>query len=172
MSPPWMKFGNGIRLSYNFGHLSRLCQAGCYGNAFSASFPPPPAPIPPNTISADLAGLTFLNLTGTGSRYDQTFTFPSTTTLHVIFINANASVNQINSIAFYDLNGTSFGVGSTYTIANPTLTPSVTRYAYPGGTNTSLFSSLPSLSSYPLTTSTVITLTSTNPITTVELRFN
>jgi hypothetical protein len=134
--------------------------------------PPPSDPIPPNTIVADLDGLTFSNLTGTGSRYDQTFTFPSTTTLHVIFINANASVNQINSISFDDLNGTSFGVGSTYTIANPTLTPSVTRYAYPGGTDTTLYSSVSSGSSYSLTTSTVITLTSTNPITTVELRFN
>ena len=39
MSPPWLKFGNGIRLSYNFGHLSCLCASGCYGNVFNAVIP-------------------------------------------------------------------------------------------------------------------------------------
>jgi len=40
MSPPWLKFGNGVRLSYNFGHLSCLCAApGCNGSAFAGVIP-------------------------------------------------------------------------------------------------------------------------------------
>ena len=39
MSPPWMKFGNGIRLSYNYGEFSCGCGSGCFGNAFSGVIP-------------------------------------------------------------------------------------------------------------------------------------
>jgi hypothetical protein len=39
MSPPWMKFGNDIRLSYNYGEFTCGCVAGCNGNAFSGVIP-------------------------------------------------------------------------------------------------------------------------------------
>ena len=44
MSPPWLKFGNDIKLSYNFG---RLALGLAQGNAFTDSIPPPPPPPTP-----------------------------------------------------------------------------------------------------------------------------
>lgn len=37
--PASEKRGNAIRISYNFGHLSCLCLAGCDGNAFNGVIP-------------------------------------------------------------------------------------------------------------------------------------
>jgi hypothetical protein len=160
---PWMKYGNDFKLVYDHG---KLACGECTGNAFSSIVPNVvPAPLQ-NVIVADLNGIDFAH----GGTYDMTFTFSSRTTLNVIFINTNVSINKIQVISFYDLNGTSFAVGSTFTIANPTLTPSIGRYLYPGGTNTIL--SAGEVAGFPLTPSSIISLTSVNPMTTVQLTFN
>lgn len=39
MSPPWMKFGNDIRLTFNQGRFSCAGMDGCTGNAFSGVIP-------------------------------------------------------------------------------------------------------------------------------------
>jgi hypothetical protein len=39
MSPPWLKFGNNIRMSYNYGEFTCGCVAGCNGSAFTGVIP-------------------------------------------------------------------------------------------------------------------------------------
>jgi hypothetical protein len=39
MSPPWLKFGNDIRLSFNQGKFSCVGPTGCTAGAFSGSIP-------------------------------------------------------------------------------------------------------------------------------------
>jgi hypothetical protein len=39
MSPPWLKFGNDIRLTFNQGRFSCAGVHGCTGSAFSGVIP-------------------------------------------------------------------------------------------------------------------------------------
>jgi hypothetical protein len=120
---------------------------------------------PPGTVVADLSGLVFVPYPPGGDSYFHTFTFGSTNTVTISFINVPTSINQITHLQFQGPDGT-IAPGDTFTVANPTLTPSVASQDVGG--NVYLYTN----GSFPLTASSVITLTTANAITGVTFSMN
>ena len=122
-------------------------------------------PDPPPVVVADLSGLIFDGTGDPGHNYSHAFTFPSTNTVKVTFTNAPVSINQITHLQFQGPDGT-IAPGDTFTVKNPTLTPSVASQDVGG--NVYLYTN----GSFPLTPSSEITLTTANSITGVTFSMN
>jgi hypothetical protein len=119
----------------------------------------------PTTITVDLTGITFDGTGNSGHNFYGVFTFSPTNSITVSFTNAPTSINQVTHIQFQGPDGT-VSPSDAFTVANPTLTPEVSSQDVGG--NVYLYTN----GSFPLTASSIITLTTANTITGVTFSIN
>jgi len=134
-------------------------------------FPPPPLPpLPPQNFVLDLqadVGIRFED-DGGGDSVVGEYTFSSTRTVNVIFINVPASISVVGAsggygfLSFWTDPGM-FTINDVVTIINPTQTPDISYREAPP------FSIIDVTGIFSLTASSVITLTTINPITTLRI---
>lgn len=126
--------------------------------------PPSPPIMPSATIVVDLTEVDF----STGGNFLSTFTFASMSTITVGFIN-NTSANMSNAthIDFRREALPTLSSNDTFTIQNPTYTPSTQWITY-GPEN--IYSQIYANESFGLTTSSIITFVGENNLT--DITFN
>lgn len=118
-------------------------------------------PLPPQNLVADLEGLVFAPDLG-GDAFSGTYTFPSTHVVNVSFINAPQSLSLLGtgSDVYFRTGPGILTSSDTITITNPT--QNLTTSFYGSDSLTQLSGFLGSL-----TPSSVVTLTTANPVTSV-----
>jgi hypothetical protein len=125
--------------------------------------PPPTPPTPDTTIVADLTGLDF---SIGGTQFYSTFTFDTTSTITVGFINANASISNADHIDFRRETLPNLTSVDTFTIENPTYIPTTTTILYGPG---NIYSQVYTNEAFGMSISSIITFVSGEFLTDIGL---
>ena len=125
----------------------------------------PTAPVP-QTVYADLSGIVFNGSTS----YQNTFTFTETKNLTVSLINVDPSISLATHIGFLaTVPNTLLSPTDTYTLIDPSYTPSVTYVIYNSNQYTQIYSNEPAGNIH---TTTQIVVTFANPISTITFNID